>query len=266
MNNIKKETCPVRRCARPIEYSNGNSRVVLCIHGFTGYPGEMAYPALRLRDSGWDVRVLRLSGHGTCGADFSKSGVSEWRRQISDEWKNLVSRYQEVCILGHSMGGLLALDLAVEYPVGKIALMAPLLGIRKPGMIFFKPFSFLIEKRPYPWKTNPVFKFFDERDIDDDAYLGKEYWSWIWMRPLADLIRLQTATEKKLSNISGPVLALFGEKDTVIGTKGRRILDSELKTKHKTMELPGCGHYIPYDPNPGSKETAMEEVIRWFGE
>ncbi|RKX88823.1 MAG: hypothetical protein DRP70_05630 [Spirochaetes bacterium] len=265
MKKNKKEICPVRRCARPIEYSNGNSRVVLCLHGFTGYPGEMAYPALRLRDSGWDVRVPRLSGHGTCGADFSKTGVSDWRRQISDEWKNLVSRYEEVCVLGHSMGGLLALDLAIEYPVGKIALMAPLLGIRKPGMIFFKPLSLLIEKRSYPWKTNPSFKFFDDRDDDDDAYLGSEYWSWIWMRPLADLIHLQNVTERKLSKISGTVLALFGEKDSVIGKSGRKILESELKTESKVMELSGCGHYIPYEPNPGSRETAMDEVISWFG-
>jgi len=258
------ENCRVRKCARPIEYSDGNTRVVLCLHGFTGYPGEMAYPATRLKEAGWDVRVLRLSGHGTCGKDFSTSGVKDWRRQVADEWKNLSSQYDQVYILGHSMGGLLALDLAVRYPVVRIALMAPLIGIRKPGMWFYKPVSCLIEKRSYKWKSNPSFKFFDERDDDDDAFLGSEYWSWIWLRPLADLISLQSFTEKRLRHISGPVLAIFGETDTVTGKNGRKILESGLRTGFKGVELTGCGHYIPYDPHPGSKESAMDEVIDWF--
>ncbi|MCK5736615.1 MAG: alpha/beta fold hydrolase, partial [Spirochaetaceae bacterium] len=169
MKKYNKIACRVRRCALPIEYSAGNSRVVLCLHGFTGYPGEMAYPAKRLLDAGWDVKVPRLSGHGTCGDDFRKNTVADWRKQISEEWKNLDARYDEVCVLGHSMGGLMALDLAIGYPVGKIAIMAPLLGIRKPGMFLFKPLSLIIEKRSHPWKTDPSYKYFDERDEDDEA-------------------------------------------------------------------------------------------------
>jgi len=264
MKSEISENCRVRKCARPIDYSNGNTAVVLCLHGFTGYPGEMSYPASRLKEAGFDVRVIRLSGHGTCGKDFSNSGVEDWRRQACDEWKNLSSQYDQVFILGHSMGGLLALDLAVRYPVERIALMAPLIGIRKPGMFFFKPVSRLIEKRPYKWKSNPSYKFFDKRDDDDDAFLGSEYWSWIWLRPLADLIKLQFLTEKNLRHISGPVLALFGEKDAVTGNGGRKILESGLPGGFKGMDLKGCGHYIPYDPNPGSKESAMDEVIDWF--
>ena len=37
---------PVRRCAQPIElvHTDASSRAVVCLHGFTGYPGELALP------------------------------------------------------------------------------------------------------------------------------------------------------------------------------------------------------------------------------
>lgn len=264
MNATAKNSCSVRRCARPIDYKNGNKRVVLCLHGFTGYPGEMAYPARRLSESGWDVRVPRLSGHGTCGDDFRNSSVRGWRRQIADEWLNLSSIYDEVCVLGHSMGGLLSLDLASRYPVSRLAVMAPAIGIRKPGLAFLEPISWFFERKPYPWKADPSYIFFDDRDPDDDEYLGAEYWSWIWLRPLVDLLKLQKTTEKHLKNISGPLLALFGENDIVVGNGGKAIFTKELVSPYKGIELPGCGHYIPYEPNPGSKEAAMDAVIKWF--
>lgn len=264
MNATLMNPYSVRRCARPIDYSNGNSRVVLCLHGFTGYPGEMAYPARMLRDSGWDVRVPRLTGHGTCGEDFSQSGVEDWRRQVADEWLNLSSHYDEVCVLGHSMGGLLSLDLASRFPVSRTAVMAPVIGIRKPGMALLKLFSWFVEKRSYPWKADPSYTFFDDRDADDDEFLGAEYWSWVWLRPLAGLMKLQKITENNLKDISGPVLALFGDKDTVVGKGGKVIFESRLNSLYKGIELPGCGHYIPYEPSSGSKEAAMNAVIEWF--
>jgi len=61
----------VRRCARPIEHLEGNRRVVLSIHGYTGYPGELAFIGRELAAAGWDVRIPRLTGHGTSGSDFA---------------------------------------------------------------------------------------------------------------------------------------------------------------------------------------------------
>ena len=93
----------------------------------------MAYPAARLNDAGWDVFVPRLSGHGTDGDDFAGTGTAVWRRQVRDEWLNLCSLYDEVAVLGHSMGGLLALDLCTDYPVERLAVLAPAIATRMKG-------------------------------------------------------------------------------------------------------------------------------------
>ncbi len=263
-DNNDSRTRKVRKCARPINIRNGNRRAVLCIHGFTGYPGEMAYPASRLAESKWDVLVPRLTGHGTDGRDFAPIGPAEWMRQLDDEWLNLNAEYDEVCVLGHSLGGLLALSLARKHDISKVAVMAPAIGIRTKGQCLLRPISWVIRKKSFPWKSDPKYSFFDERDDDDDEYLGAEYWSWIWFRQLAELQSLMKKTEKGLSDISSPVLGIFGDKDTVTGTGGSEMMKKCLKAPFEALHIAESGHYIPYEYTEGVKEQAMDAVILWF--
>ncbi len=256
----------VRKCARPINIRQGSSRAALCIHGFTGYPGEMAYPVQKLAEAGWDVRAPRLSGHGTEGADFAGIRMSDLTRQVKDEWLDMKAVYDEVHVLGHSMGGLLALNLAREFQVDRLAVMAPAIGIRVPAQFLLGLVSLIYSRRPVEWKSDSRFKFFDERDEDDEAYLGKEYWSWAWLRQLNSLIRLMKYNEKRLGKIKSPVLGIFAGQDVVVGTLGRSIMEKGLGGEFRAVEIEDSGHYIPYEFHPGVKETAMDEVIRWFGE
>ena len=254
----------VRRCARPINIRNGNRRVVLCIHGFTGYPGEMAYPADRLAAAGWDIRAPRLPGHGTDGADFSGTSMTTIARQVRDEWLDLQASYDEVCVLGHSMGGLLALNLARQYPVHRAVVMAPAIGLRAPGQFLLGPVSLVVPRLPYKWKADPRYTFFDDRDPDDDEYLGGEYWSWSWLKQLSQLQRIMKQTERQLARIRTPFLGLFGENDEVVGSGGQPILEKGLGGEFKAVLLRNSGHYIPYEFNAGVKEAAMDAVIDWF--
>lgn len=264
MTPANDNSLQVRRCARPLDLTGGNRRVALMVHGYTGYPGELAYPGKLMAEAGWDVRIPRLSGHGTSGADFARTDISMWRRQLADEWLNLKSLYDEVVVIGHSMGGLLALDLASFHPVSSIVLLAPAIGVRFPGQFLLTPVSLLLHRWSIVWKPDPAYQFFDDRDDSDNQYLGSEYWSWIWFKPLAALIKLQAGTEKRLGMITGAVLGIHGELDRVVGSGSRDLLKNKLKSRYTDFVLPGCGHYIPYDPNPGSKEKAMEIIIDWL--
>ena len=255
----------VRRCAAPIRLTGGSSRAVLCLHGFTGYPGEMAYPARRLFDAGWDVAVPRLSGHGTCGEDFTAVHVDDWRRQAADEWMNMCTLYRDVRLLAHSMGGLLALDLAERFPVPSLALLAPIIGIRRPGMAWLPLLALIRGQIPVKWSPDPEYVFFDERDDDDDEFLGREYWSRRWLKHSSDVMKLQRRVEPRLHTIQGSVLGIYGAEDRIIRGIGRELLARKLGGNYHSLEIPECGHYIPYDKKPGNKEAAMDAVLAHFG-
>ena len=71
-------------------------------------------------------------------------------------------------------------------------------------------------------------------------------------------------TEKGLSDISSPVLGIFGDKDTVTGTGGSEMMKKCLKAPFEALHIAESGHYIPYEYTEGVKEQAMDAVILWF--
>ena len=47
--------------------------------------------------------------------------------------------------------------------------------------------SALFHKKKIGWQADKRYKFFDERDEDDDQYLGSEYWSILHTKQLYNL-------------------------------------------------------------------------------
>jgi esterase/lipase len=162
------------------------------------------------------------------------------------------------------MGGLLALALASTYDLSGLALLAPAVGVRLKGMRFLPLVAFFRPKIPVSWESDPAYTFFDDRDPDDEEYLGGEYWSWGFMRQLSDLAALQRKVESDLPRIHTPVLTVSARNDEVVGDKGIGLLERGVGGKFEKVILPESGHYIPYDPHPGEKEAAMDAVIDFF--
>ena len=122
--NMHKEPV-VRRCALPITLygkdsgdAGGGRKAVLGLHGFAGYPGELSLPSAVLHKAGYTVFVPRIPGHGTNGEDFNTTTHHDWIRRAVDAYEDLKAVYDQVYVMGHSMGGILALLLAQHYLPG----------------------------------------------------------------------------------------------------------------------------------------------------
>lgn len=101
--------------AAPFDYP-GDQRGVLCVHGFTGTPFEMHHLGLRLAERGMTVRGPRLPGHGTSLTDLDATGWRDWVAAVTAAFDELAGRCAQVAVVGQSLGGLLALELAAGRP------------------------------------------------------------------------------------------------------------------------------------------------------
>jgi len=102
----------------------GGRRGVLLIHGFTGLPAEMRLLGEYLHRRGYTVLGVRLSGHATNIQDLVRQRAEDWLDSARDGYALLSGACAQVAVIGHSMGGLLALALAAEKKVAQVVTLA----------------------------------------------------------------------------------------------------------------------------------------------
>ncbi len=263
-----QDAAPVRKCARAWEmvHDTPADTAVLCLHGFTGYPGELVRPGIDLYEAGFDVFCPRYPGHGTSGADFRKSRASDWIGTASDALKELQGRYSQVYLVGHSMGGAIAILLSQAFGIKRQVLFAPALRMPnlKPWKLWFARLFYGSKPIETPWKADPSYVMFHEGDLDDDAYLGAEYWSWLYPLQLTDIQQVSKMAVACLDHLECDTLVICGDQDTTVDPQVGAMVVRMAPMHAKTMLVAGGTHLLPYDKVVSAREEANEACVRWF--
>lgn len=258
---FKLRDTTIRRCALPRRMGDGKD-AVLGLHGYMGYPGELSYPAEKLAEAGFTVSLPRFPGHGSCGEDFNLSTGEQWLRAAIDAYLELRADHETVHIMGHSMGGVLAILVASIFPVEKLVLMAPAVKLKGP-LFLTEPLSLIVNKvlnKPL-WKEDDSVVFHDDRDEDDDLYLGQEYWTWSYFRRLADLSRLRRRSLQKLPDVKADILSIMGRKDPTVLPGAADLIQKRAGGRTETVFLENSAHLVPYDKD---FEKNAELTVSWM--
>ena len=123
MNQMDENEYIVGYSMQPFYAQRSNQAGVLFIHGFTGSPASVAPWARAVRDAGYTVSVIRLPGHGTKWQDMNRCTWKQWYRECERALVELSRNVEKVAVAGFSMGGALALALALRHPLKVSALL-----------------------------------------------------------------------------------------------------------------------------------------------
>ena len=263
---IEKTNPLVRTCAQPfaLVHEPKSTHAVIALHGFTGYAGELSLPAQRLFEAGLDVYVPRYPGHGTNGEDFLASNAAQWLGEAERQYKELAPQYAEISLIGHSMGGAIAVILAQRHQVKRMVLYAPALIIPSLPAKSLAIIRFFIKRTHKEWKRDPSYQFFDNRDSDDDEFLGKEYWSWNYPGQVYELEKIRRQAVDSLSEVVADTLVFTGGEDLTIPQSAGILVLNEGKGKNNWVHLPKATHLIPYDRDDATREEAMDRTVSWL--
>lgn len=89
----------------------------LVVHGFTGNPSSVRVLAEAFAGAGFHVELPRLPGHGTTVADMLTRSWADWSNEVARSLGELAERTDQVVVAGLSMGGALALWVALSRPL-----------------------------------------------------------------------------------------------------------------------------------------------------
>jgi len=104
-----------------------SSRSILFIHGIVGTPNHFKR-FLPLVPEDQSIYNLLLDGHGKGVRDFSRSSMAKWEEQTARAVSELAESHEEIYIVAHSLGCLLAIEQSICNPKIKklFLLQAPL--------------------------------------------------------------------------------------------------------------------------------------------
>lgn len=222
---------------------------ILLLHGFTGAPSEMHPLGEFLAQQGYNVCCPRLPGHGTTLEDCEQSTAEQWYQVAEKACQLLLKKYSQVYVAGLSMGGLLAIKLAANYPIKKA--------------MFFAPAIALQDKRVWLY---PVLKYFIKYLPKLKKPLGRmsKYnitYKKMPTKPLGSLFKLQEECRKKLmQKIKVPVLIMQSKIEKTVDPLGAQKLYFRVSTPEankRLVWLEDCGHIITLDKE---YETVFREA------
>lgn len=244
------------RTAAAYQLGHGGQGILL-IHGFCGSPAQMRFLAEGLHAAGFTVRVPLLPGHGTTVRNMRSTTFRDWHAAMRQEYTQLKSECACVCAAGHSMGGVLALLLAEEYPLDAVVTLAApmhLTGLRGLLAPFSLPASLVV----------PYLKWPGERKYPEDFLLDDHLsYETLPVAKVHDLYRLMRRARRNLFAVTAPLLTIQSADDPTVSASSPGIITSGAASAVcRRITLYRSGHLIPLGPERNSVLSGMIGFLR----
>ena len=233
-------------------YSVGKGPVaVLFIHGFADTPHVWRRVAARLAATGsFTCRAMRLPGSGEPADTARLQSLRRWRASVADELTRLRAGHSTVWIVGHSMGGALALDAAIRTPdmVDGVAVFAPLIEVSRRRSPLLPPAVWFAAAR-VALCLSPTFEspFSDAGVALDDPGFTYQRDRFIPFAAYRGIFRLVRGLRGKASSAVCPLFAVTAENDAVVDTAAALRWLEGCGGTTEIHALPDIGHVIPLE-------------------
>ena len=179
---------------------------------------------------GFSVVSLLLPGHGKSGFAFARSTLESWEKYLDNRLKRFTS-FKEIYLLGHSLGGLLAVNASLKFDIKGVVLISSPLKIN-----LFKTSATSKRIRLLFNKVEPEIRqiYRESHSIGRPYFLSMPF----WFRVLCQPFKLMKKTEKNLPMIRVPTLIIHSEADETASSESSAMFDKLLlNSNHEIIKI-----------------------------
>ncbi|MCA9106246.1 MAG: alpha/beta fold hydrolase [Planctomycetales bacterium] len=260
-------------------YSRGEGdTALLFVHGFNDSPRIWDELVERAAASGYACRAMRLPGFAERHRDYARHSAVEWARAVAEEVADLRTRHRRVVVVGHSLGGALALQIAggtsslasassdeppEEWPaIDGLVLVAPAIDVandRSPVLRVRQWHSISRALLMFTDSTASPFPI-DAEDPTADEY---EYRTTFTPRRVIDeTFRLIDANAARESRLDIPVLLAVADHDHVVDSSAALAWWERLEAPRKQLFIAHeSAHAVPLDRD---REALAEQILEFI--
>ncbi len=255
----------------PVRINHGNSRAILCIHGYTSSPYIWEYVIERANTEKYDLYAPLLPGCGTSPEDFTHSNFSQYLAQVVALYTEIRASYDTVFVTGLSLGGTLTLRLAeycekhnIPKADGLCPISAPVfLSKRKhPPLFFIRYISwYTISKSP----STSIDEDHSTHTDNDSHWMG---YNGTYPKQIYSIKLGLRETRKGLKAITSPILIIQDKNDKTVDYKNKHIIFEGVSSRRKeefstdlSDKIHTCHTLIVYD---SSRDIVIDKMFTFF--
>lgn len=231
---------------------------VAVIHGFTASPQGTRPLGLRLAAVGYRVEVPCLPGHGTTTRDLARTRYRDWAAAVDGVVDDLAASCDRVVLVGHSMGGTLALDRASRTPelVDGVAVINP--QVLDPTGIVARASGVLAWLAPYVPRD---LAGLPTNDLADPAAREVAY-AWVAARAARSLLVELPRIRRQLLDLEQPLLVVRSPQDhTVDPASSLALLELVASTDRRELVCERSYHVPQLDHDRERVEQAVLDLV-----
>ncbi|PYF05937.1 alpha/beta hydrolase [Ureibacillus chungkukjangi] len=221
---------------KPFFFQAGK-RAVLLLHGFTGSSSDVRMLGRFLEKQGYTSHAPHYKGHGVPPEQLIETSPDEWWEDVVKGYNTLKEAgYDEIAVVGLSLGGVFSLKLSLMEPVKGIVTMCSPMTMKTTDLMFKGVLKYAKDFKRFEGKT--------ETEIEQEVEAIKSK----GMPSLAQLQSLVTDVRKELDMVYAPILVIQSKNDAIIDPHSAHIIYEEVESLKKDIKwFEHSGHVITLD-------------------
>lgn len=208
---------------------------VLYIHGFTGGTYEVQpFISYVKKHTDWSLEVPTLPGHGVT-LNLTNMSAESWMMEAELALRKLRKRVDRVIVVGFSMGGLIAMYLALRYPIDKLILLSAAAKYVSPRVLLDDVRTVLRESVTRRYTPNTFYHLYDYKLTHTPLSATFEF------------LKIVKMVKPHYHQINTPVCIVQGERDGIVPFSTAKHLYKILGSDQKLLLTSPVGkHHICY--------------------
>lgn len=239
----------------PLEPPPRADRVgVLLLHGFTSHLEAVSGLVPHLEAAGIDYEMPVLRGHMTRYEDLKGVTSRDWYADAEKALLALSERVDKVVVVGFSMGGLVALDLAARHPERLAGVVTAAAALRLADPL--APLSPLLARAVDYWPSPNPFN-------DPARAAASKNYPKFATDAFVSLYRYAKEMEGRLGEVRVPIRVLQSRKDQVVAPVSANLIYEGVGTPHRELHwYEESGHELLADLEA---EKVYADVLDFVG-
>lgn len=237
---------------------------LLLVHGFGDAPPIFQKMAPALAGRGFTCRAIRLPGFAEPMDAYAQTSRERWLALVDEEVAALRRDHARVWLVGHSLGGTIALQYALDHPldVAGVALLAPLLGVsgaRSPVLPARTWFTLLNATLRFTTVVEDGMAH-DTRapEVPRDEFSDR----FIPAAVYRGMFRLVDDVNQEAGEFDHPLLMILAEHDRVTDNRAAEGFFRAARSARKDLAFfSGSAHSLPVDPEWEKAVSRIAEFV-----